>query len=106
MKGTFVDFLQLVVDTPELAKGLEELAASFDFEFSGELSDAELENVAGGLTAGNELQQVSETLPTEQDASADTVMSAGQLAAPYIPGGAVVSAAISGLGQLKNSLGA
>ena len=33
------------------------------------------------------------------------VMSAGQLAAPYIPGGTVLSAAMSGFGQLKNSLG-
>jgi hypothetical protein len=106
MKGTFVDFLQLVVDTPELAKGLEELAARFDFEFSDEVSDEELEDVAGGLTAATEPQQLSETAQTEQDASADTVMSAGQLAAPYIPGGAVLSAAMSGLGQLKNSLGA
>lgn len=70
------------------------------------MSDEELENVAGGLAASSELQQLSETTPPEEDASADTVMSAGQLAAPYIPGGAVLSAAVSGLGQLKNSLGA
>ena len=38
--------------------------------------------------------------------SADAVMNAGRLAAPFIPGGAVVSAAITGMGQLKSSSGA
>src|SRR6185436_6439532 len=33
----------------------------------------------------------------------DAVLSAGQLAAPYIPGGAVLSAAITGVGTLKSS---
>jgi hypothetical protein len=34
----------------------------------------------------------------------DAVLQAGQLAAPYIPGGAIVSAAVSGLGSVKSSL--
>ena len=34
--------------------------------------------------------------------TADTVMSAGNMAAPYIPGGAILSAAITGLGGLKS----
>lgn len=34
---------------------------------------------------------------------ADAVMQAGQLAAPFIPGGAVLSAAISGVGTLKSA---
>ena len=34
--------------------------------------------------------------------TADTVMNAGQLAAPFVPGGAVLSAAITGLGGLKS----
>ncbi len=34
----------------------------------------------------------------------DAVLNAGQLAAPFIPGGAVLSAAISGVGQLKSSV--
>jgi hypothetical protein len=33
----------------------------------------------------------------------DAVLSAGQLAAPYIPGGAIVSAAITSVGGLKSS---
>lgn len=35
--------------------------------------------------------------------TADAVMNAGQLAAPFIPGGAVLSAAITGVGSLKSS---
>ena len=38
--------------------------------------------------------------------TADGVMRAGQLAAPYIPGGAIVSAAITGMGELKSAAGA
>jgi hypothetical protein len=38
--------------------------------------------------------------------SADAVMSAGQLAAPFIPGGAVLSAAITGVGTLKSTASA
>jgi hypothetical protein len=103
MKGTFIDFLQLVVDNPELAEQLEQLAARFDFEFTDEVSDEELENVAGGLSVVKE-QLSSEPAPKELSQQSDIV--AGQLAAPYIPGGSVLSAAMSGLGQLKNSLGA
>lgn len=43
---------------------------------------------------------------TGMSKGADAVLSAGKLAAPFIPGGAVVSAAISGMGQLKSSSGA
>jgi hypothetical protein len=35
--------------------------------------------------------------------SADAVLQAGQLAAPFIPGGAVLSAAITGVGTLKST---
>src|SRR5437867_3327863 len=35
--------------------------------------------------------------------TANAVMDAGAIAAPFIPGGAVLSAAISGVGQLKSS---
>ncbi|MBI3178887.1 MAG: hypothetical protein HYZ27_04460 [Deltaproteobacteria bacterium] len=36
----------------------------------------------------------------------NAVMGAGEIAAPFIPGGAVLSAAISGVGQLKSAAGA
>jgi hypothetical protein len=52
MKGTVIDFLSLAGEKPELAKDLVELAAKYDFEFtSDELSDAELDAVAGGASA-------------------------------------------------------
>lgn len=38
--------------------------------------------------------------------TASAVMDAGSIAAPFIPGGAVLSAAISGVGQLKSAAGA
>ncbi len=78
------------------------------------LSDQELEAVAGGadidpqVSSGLrvQLQQSRQKTSTGQSFSeiaasgltdsADAVMSAGQLAAPYIPGGSVLSAAMSG----------
>jgi hypothetical protein len=51
MKGTILDFLKLAAEKPELAQELVELAAKHDFEFTDEVSDEELEKVAGGLTA-------------------------------------------------------
>ena len=49
MKGTILDFLKLATEKPELAKELVELATKYDFEFtSDELSDADLDSVAGG----------------------------------------------------------
>ena len=37
--------------------------------------------------------------------TADVAMAAGNIAAPFLPGGAVVSAAISGIGQMKDAAG-
>ena len=54
MKGTILDFLDLAAEKPELAKELVELATKYDFEFSDEVCDAELEAVAGGGTAATE----------------------------------------------------
>ena len=44
-----------------------------------------------------------DVLSTGLSKSANTVMSAGNMAAPFIPGGAVLSAAITGLGSLKSA---
>jgi predicted ribosomally synthesized peptide with nif11-like leader len=80
-------------------------------EPDGELSDEELLQVAGGTaqpTAGLrvQLQQTRSKTTTSTSFSeiaasglgkaADASMSAGALAAPYIPGGSVLSAAMSG----------
>ncbi len=48
MKGTILDFLNLANQNQELAKELVELAARHDFTFNDELSDEDLEKVAGG----------------------------------------------------------
>ena len=48
MKGTILDFLKLAAEKPELAQQLIELAKKHDFEFSDEVSDTQLEQVAGG----------------------------------------------------------
>jgi len=50
MKGTIFDFLKLVAEKPDLTKDLVALAAKYDFEFSDEVSDEELDAVAGGGT--------------------------------------------------------
>ncbi|MBK7424077.1 MAG: hypothetical protein IPJ48_13880 [Propionivibrio sp.] len=59
MKGTITDFLALVSAKPELSRDLIELAARHGFEFSvdglshsDELSDNELQGVAGGAARG------------------------------------------------------
>jgi hypothetical protein len=48
MRGTILDFLRLAAEKPELAKELVELATRHDFEFTDQVSDEELESVAGG----------------------------------------------------------
>jgi hypothetical protein len=48
MKGTILDFLKLASEKPELAQELVDLAAKHDFQFSDEVSDEELEGIAGG----------------------------------------------------------
>jgi hypothetical protein len=48
MKGTILDFLKLAAEKPELAKEMVELAGKYDFQFSDEVSDEELDGVAGG----------------------------------------------------------
>jgi hypothetical protein len=50
MKGTTLDFLNLAAQKPELAKDLANLATKHGFQFSGELSDDDLESVSGGGT--------------------------------------------------------
>ena len=49
MKGTIIDLIKLANQNPELTQAIVELAASYDFEFSDEVSDEALEAVAGGV---------------------------------------------------------
>jgi hypothetical protein len=51
MKGTFIDFLKLAAEKPELAQELVDLAAKHDFTFTDEVSDEDLEKVAGGAVS-------------------------------------------------------
>jgi hypothetical protein len=69
MKGNILDFMKLAADKPELAQELVELAAKHDFEFSDEVSDEDLEGVAGGATR----DQMKASLSRE----------AGRLARPF-----------------------
>ena len=54
MKGTIFDFLKLTAEKPELARELGQLATRYDFEFAlpDEVSDEQLEGVAGGSVKG------------------------------------------------------
>lgn len=49
MKGTILDFLKLTTEKPELSNDLIQLAAKYDFKFSDEVTDSELDAVAGGI---------------------------------------------------------
>jgi hypothetical protein len=57
MKGTILDFLKLAAEKTELAQDLAALARKYDFEFTDEVSDEDLEGVAGG--AGGDQMEAS-----------------------------------------------
>jgi hypothetical protein len=48
MNGTILDFLKLAAEKPELAQELIALAGKYHFEFTDEVGEEELEQVAGG----------------------------------------------------------
>lgn len=51
MRGDIVDFLRLVEQNESLARDLAALAARYGFDFRTELSEEELEEISGGVTA-------------------------------------------------------
>jgi hypothetical protein len=69
MKGTILDFLKLAAEKPELVRELGQLAAKYDFEFTlpDEVSDEQLEGVAGG-------SEISEKSLWMSDLSAGALM--------------------------------
>jgi hypothetical protein len=87
------------------------------------LDDEALESVAGGTAVANQSetglrvgfdQTVMRQTPSTDFGSkvksglsqgADASLTAGQAAAPFVPGGAVISSAISGLSSSKSSGG-
>jgi hypothetical protein len=83
MKGTLFDFLKLVEEKPELAKELVELAARYDFEFGDELTDEELETVAGGATCGDtstsEFQHMDQVINQEMQGVARLMRALGTM---------------------------
>jgi len=52
MKGTFIDFMKLASENPELAQELVDLAMKYDFQFTDQVTDEQLEGVAGGVDDG------------------------------------------------------
>ena len=71
MKGTILDFLKLATEKPELTKELVELATKYDFEFSDEVSDEELECVAGGAARFEVLESLAASEIDSAKSSAD-----------------------------------
>jgi hypothetical protein len=70
MKGTILDFLQLAAEKPELAQGLVQLAAQFDFEFvDDELTEDDLDSVAGGALTATQIS--AEQLVSRQSTSTE-----------------------------------
>jgi hypothetical protein len=62
VKGTILDFVKLATEKPELAKELAELATRYDFVFADEVSDEELENVAGGVMSSASTELVAQAV--------------------------------------------
>ena len=75
------------------------------------MSSSGVKNQSAGIRVAIDQSRTRQTpktdfgsvMKTGLSRTADAVANAGQLAAPYIPGGAIVSAAITGMGQLKSS---
>ena len=72
------------------------------------ISKEEMKKVVGGalitntgIEGGLKLS-LTQTSPRQ---TTDTILRSANIAAPFVPGGAVVSAAISGVAQLKNGNG-
>ena len=63
-------------------------------------------SVDGSRTRQTAKTDFGSVMKTGLSRAADAVVKAGNLAAPFVPGGAIVSAAISGMGELKSAAGA
>jgi len=74
MKGTIIDFLNQISRNPALAKEFAELAAKHGFEFTDEVSDEELESVAGG--AIGEVQAMADQVDQAREDAASNLYSA------------------------------
>jgi len=77
MKGTILDFLKLASEKPELSRELVELAAKYDFTFTDELSDDQLEGVAGGFSFLSSYNPVTFSQPSSDPSPIIGVPSGG-----------------------------
>lgn len=85
MKGSFMDFMEFLNENEAFRKEVVEAASKHGFEFNDEVSDAELESVAGGADAQlanidlqNTLQKQQQTIQAISSVSKavhDTAMS-------------------------------
>jgi hypothetical protein len=60
MKGTFMDFVKFLNENEKLREDVVAVASKHGFEFSDEVSDAELEAVAGGSSAEEKLAAIGD----------------------------------------------
>ncbi len=74
MKGSILDFLQLVNEKPDLAMEIVKLAAKYDFEFDDVVDDEQLDGVAGGTVQYTEPESIGDasSLPLEQIGEMDS----------------------------------
>jgi hypothetical protein len=70
MKGTMIDFLLYLDGNEQLRKDIIEVANKHGFEFDDEVSDAELEVVAGGLLTPAALSNDSVRNKRQEDQTA------------------------------------
>ena len=81
MKGTILDFLKLATEKPDLTEELVELAAKHGFEFSDEVSDEELETVAGGAWSRDDGLDMEQTEIKTDEADAAIAASEARISA-------------------------
>ena len=70
MKGTMIDFLLYLDGNEKLRQEIVEVANKHGFEFDDEVSDAELESVAGGFVTSSALSNDSVRNERQEDQTA------------------------------------
>jgi len=60
MEGTFIDFLEFLNENEDLRKDVVAIANKHGFQFNDEVSDAELEAVAGGALLSSKPSNVEQ----------------------------------------------
>lgn len=81
MKGTIVDFLNLAAENDALAREFVDLAARYGFEFSDELNEEELADVAGGVELNPTPQEVTQPFLPQASSPEDLLNAASAMQA-------------------------